>query len=205
MAENKSHQYQNMSRKSFLRLEHGGITTDLTIPCSDEEIREKIKELNLNSSDGINIELLDTTFGEQILFDAVEMFVEDESIEVLNEYMKFINTVEFDVDKLSAACKLTERYDPKSVIKTIENLDNIIFIKDADDYDDVGRYFLKNIVKYEVPPELENHIRFYNFGYEKGEMNQGIFVTRNFGEMAFVCMAEGMSIDDIFKEKTEDE
>ena len=46
---------------------------------------------------------------------------------------------------------------------------------------------------------------FYNFGYEKGERNQGVFVTRNFGELGFVCMADGMSIDDIFEEKTEDE
>ena len=205
MVENKSNQYQNMCRKSFLRLEHGGRTTDLTIPCSDEEIREKIRELNLTSSSDIKIELLDTTFGETVLFDAVEMFVEDEPIEVLNEYMKVINTVDFDVEKLTAACKMTERYDPKSVIKTIENLNNIIFIENADDYGDVGRYFLKNIPKYAVHPELEKHFCFYNFGYEKGEMNQGVFVTRNFGEIGFVCMADGMSIDDIFKEKTEDE
>ena len=149
--------------------------------------------------------MLDTTFGEAVLFDAVEMFVEDEPIEVLNEYMKVINTVDFDVEKLTAACKMTERYDPKSVIKTIENLNNIIFIENADDYGDVGRYFLKNIPKYAVHPELEKHFCFYNFGYEKGERNQGVFVTRNFGELGFVCMADGMSIDDIFEEKTEDE
>ena len=69
-----------------------------------------------------------------------------------------------DFEKLSAAMQMADVDDSESIVVLANQLNNFIYIPDAEGKEDVGRYWIDNIVGYEYDEALENYIGFASFG-----------------------------------------
>lgn len=96
------------------------------------------------------------------------------------------------MDKLTAAAEYADVDSVKGLITLAENLDDFVFIKDAEDYEAVGRYFAESDPKYDLNLEMEDFFDFEGFGEYLAESNGGEFIPSG-----FICMRDGAELSEI--------
>ena len=96
-----------------------------------------------------------------------------------------------DFEKLSAAMQMADVDDSESIVVLANQLNNFIYIPDAKDKEDVGRYWIDNIVGYEYDEALENYIDFASFGEDVINEHDCSFLDT--GE--FIALEDGVSLN----------
>ena len=115
-----------------------------------------------------------------------------EGIYEVNRLAEAVNCADMDLDKLTATAEYADVDSTKDLIALSEHIGDFVFIKDAEDYETVGRYFMESDPKYDLNLELEDFFDFNGFGEYLAEANGGEFISSG-----FVCMQDGAELSEI--------
>ena len=98
---------------------------------------------------------------------------------------------ESDFEKLSAAMQMADVDDSGSIAVIANQLSDFIYIPDAEDNEDVGRYWIENIFGYEYDEALEDYIDFASFGEDVINDHDCSFLDTG----GFIALEDGVSLD----------
>ena len=70
----------------------------------------------------------------------------------------------------------------QEIINLTENLDCYDIYPDVHDYDDLGRYYLKELEVSKVPAHLQNYIDYEAYGRDVALEENGTFTDQGYGE-----------------------
>ena len=152
------------------------------LPESELAIQKAIRRLGAESIDNceLSFEFENPNYGRfSVKFEDI---LNNEGIYALNSLCKAFDEQEVDLVKLDAAMEMTGVSSSKNIITLINYLDDLELVSsiDANDYDEVGRYFIDHSDDYEMSPELYDFFNFEDFGgYITGEYS-GQFTSCGF-------------------------
>lgn len=167
-------------------------TEYLYLPCESLAINKALIRLGADCEDSCRISLTDFTANNPAWMERLKELCRTEGIYETNRLVEAINRADTDLEKLSAAAEYADADSTKDLIALAKHLDDFVFIKDAEDYETVGRYFAESYPKYDLNLELEDFFDFDGFGEYLAETNGGSFISSG-----FVCMQEGAELSEI--------
>ena len=162
----------------FLRAEYNGKTEYLYLPCEDEAIDKAFARLGVSTPDDVELSWEDHCIESEKWVERFKEIAAEEGVYKLNRLAAAVNGV--DMEKLWAVAEYAEAEDAGQLARLAKNIGCFTVIKDAVDYDDVGRYVIDHTDRYAMPPELEKYFDFRAFGAHIAEEYYGKFVGGNF-------------------------
>ena len=91
-----------------------------------------------------------------------------------------------DLKKLQALTEYADAEDSETVCALAKGINEFTFIEDIEDDEDIGKYFVENDSDYEVHADLEDFIKYDEFGEWLRDNTEGEFVNGG-----YVCMNNG--------------
>ncbi len=179
------------------RVEYGGRTEYLYMPCENEAITKSFGRLGAENPDDVNIIIEDFNVDDPVWFERLCELAEKESIYDVNMLAEAVNNADMDLGKLARVAEYAGVGDAVSLASLARNLDLFTVIEGVEDYGSIGRNFVNNSSGHSVPPFLENFIDYEHLGRHIAEEYNGKFV-----DGAFVCMKEGHSLDEVISEES---
>lgn len=180
------------------RVEYGGRTEYLYMPCENEAITKSFGRLGAENPDDVNIIIEDFNVDDPVWFERLCELAEKESIYDVNMLAGAVNNADMDLGKLARVVEYAGVGDAVSLASLARNLDLFTVIEGVEDYGSIGRNFVNNSSGHSVPPFLENFIDYEHLGRHIAEEYNGKFV-----DGAFVCMKEGHTFDEVISEENQ--
>lgn len=125
--------------------------------------------------------------------------IHSEGLYEANHMLEAMQKVESQLDKLEAAVHYADVEDSAQIAALARNLDAFIYVKNAEDHADVGRYWTEHYAEYALNETLEDYFDYGAFGDDLVNDRCGAFVRGG-----YLCMAGNRELADILEE-TEDE
>lgn len=167
-------------------------TEYLYLPCEAPAIDKALRRLGAGCADDCDITLEDFTMNNPAWTERMKALCCTEGIYEINRLSGVINHADMDLDKFTAAAEYADVDSVKDLIALAEHLNDFVFIKDAEEYDTVGRFYTENEPEYNLNPEMEDFFDFDGFGEYMAEANDGEFISSG-----FVCMRDGAELSEI--------
>lgn len=167
-------------------------TEYLYLPCESLAIDKALDRLGAGCAEDCEISLEDFMTNHPAWIKRMETLCSSEGVYALNRFTKAINSADMDLDKLLAVSEYADVSDSKGLAAIAEHVGDFLFIKDAKDYEDVGRFYAENEQEYSLNPEMEDFFDFDGFGAYMAEERGGEFLSSG-----FVCMQDGAELSEI--------
>ena len=170
-----------------------GETEYLYLPCSIQDINHALSKLPAKTWGECECSLESSNFPAEDWSENSKSILANEGVYCLNNACEALQRLydKSDFEKLSAAMQMADVDDSESIVVLANQLNNFIHIPDAKDKEDVGRYWIDNIVGYEYDEALENYIDFASFGEDVINEHDCSFLDT--GE--FIALEDGVSLN----------
>ena len=170
-----------------------GETEYLYLPCSIQDINHALSKLPAKTWGECECLLESSNFPAEDWSENSKSILANEGIYCLNNACEALQRLydKSDFEKLSAAMQMADVDDSESIVVLANQLNNFIYIPDAKDKEDVGRYWIDNIVGYEYDEALENYIGFASFGEDVINEHDCSFLDTG----GFIALEDGVSLN----------
>lgn len=189
----------------FVGLEYEGRVEGVSIAEDPDSIRTALERLGAEKVSDCNLSILGRSPELDPIMGKLNGILEHEGLNDLANILHKIREVEPDIKKLNAVADYAGVQSSKNLIKLIDHLDNFLYIDEAMEEEDVGRYFVDeydNGHTYHVSLELEEYVDFQAFGEHMMEEYDGKFIDEG-----AVCLSgySAMNIMDELELEDEDQ
>ena len=167
-------------------------TEFLYVPCEPFAIDKALRRLGAECAEDCEFSMEDFMTNHPAWVERMGNLCRIEGIYEVNRLAKAVNHAEMDLDKLIAAAEYADVDDVKGLIRIAENLSDFVFVKGAEDYDTVGRFYVESRPEYDLNAEMEDFFDFNGFGEYMAEEHSGEFISPG-----FVCMQDGADLSEI--------
>lgn len=185
-------EYAYDSTLASAEVSYNGHTELLLLPDEELAIKKAIARLGAPSDSDCSFSVYFNYIKNDAWEKRMDGVIRNEGIYEANTLLRALDADNMDLDKLTAAAEYADVDSTKDLIALAEHIGDFIFIKDAEDYETVGRYFAESDPKYDLNLELEDFFDFNGFGEYLAEMNSGEFISSG-----FVCMQDGAELSEI--------
>lgn len=185
-------EYAYDSTLASAEVSYGGRTELLQLPDEELAIKKAIARLGAPSDSDCSFSFYFNYIKNDAWEKRMDGIIRSEGIYEANTLLRALDADNMDLDKLTAAAEYADVDSTKDLIALAEHIGDFIFIKDAEDYETVGRYFAETDPKYDLNLELEDFFDFNGFGEYLAEANGGEFISSG-----FVCMQDGAELSEI--------
>lgn len=160
-----------------------GKTEYVYLPDDDLSISKAVGRLGAPNLESCKCNITDISTdigGTKALLDKI---LESEGLYAVNKVAYYINDADIDLKKLQALTEYADNEDSETVCALAKGINNFTFIEDIEDDEDVGRYFVENDSDYNVHADLEDFIKYDEFGEWLREGMEGKFVNGGYVSM----------------------
>lgn len=160
-----------------------GKTEYVYLPDDDLSISKAVVRLGAPNLESCKCNISDISAdigGTKALLDRI---LEREGLYAVNKVAYYINDADIDLKKLQALTEYADNEDSETVCALAKGINNFTFIEDIEDDEDVGRYFVENDSDYNVHADLEDFIKYDEFGEWLREGMEGKFVNGGYVSM----------------------
>lgn len=185
-------EYAYTSTLASAEVSYGGRTELLQLPDEELAIKKAIARLGAPSDSDCTFSFYFNYIENDAWEKRIGRIIRSEGIYEADKLLRALDADNMDLDKLTAAAEYADVDSTKDLIALAEHIGDFVFIKDAEDYETVGRYFMESDPKYDLNPELEDFFDFNGFGEYLAEANGGEFISSG-----FVCMQDGAELSEI--------
>ena len=170
-----------------------GETEYLYLPCSIQDINHALTKLPAKTWEECECTLESSNFPAEDWNENSKSILANEGVYCLNNVCEAVRRLhdESDFEKLSAAMQMADVDDSGSIAVIANQLSDFIYIPDAEDNEDVGRYWIENIFGYEYDEALEDYIDFASFGEDVINDHDCNFLDTG----GFIALEDGVSLD----------
>lgn len=170
-----------------------GETEYLYLPCSIQDINHALTKLPAKTWEECECTLESSNFPAEDWNENSKSILANEGVYCLNNVCEAVRRLhdESDFEKLSAAMQMADVDDSGSIAVIANQLSDFIYIPDAEDNEDVGRYWIENIFGYEYDEALEDYIDFASFGEDVINDHDCSFLDTG----GFIALEDGVSLD----------
>jgi len=198
--------YYYKSSLVIAELTYNGKIENLYLPDEDIAIDKAVKRLGAEKAEECSCD-----FTEFVFMDTNDSYFEkllkkiknDEGIYGANIAAAVIDKYiddEHNMKKLIAIIEHSERSESRALQIIDENFNDFIFIKDAENYEDIGRYYIDEVNKFEYDPELDDYIDFEGYGERVDLTVEGEFVQG----LGYICYDGLASMKLLFGDENEE-
>lgn len=160
-----------------------GKTDYVYLPDDDLSISKALVRLDAPNLEACKCDITDISTdigGTKALLDRI---LAREGLYAVNKVAFHINDADIDLKKLQALTEYAGNEDSETVCALAKGINNFTFIEDIKDDEDVGRYFVENDSDYNVHSDLEDFIKYDEFGEWLREGMEGKFVNGGYVSM----------------------
>ena len=160
-----------------------GKTDYVYLPDDDLSISKALVRLDAPNLEACKCDITDISTdigGTKALLDRI---LEREGLYAVNKVAFYINDADIDLKKLQALTEYAGNEDSETVCALAKGINNFTFIEDIEDDEDVGRYFVENDSDYNVHSDLEDFIKYDEFGEWLRQGMEGKFVNGGYVSM----------------------
>lgn len=160
-----------------------GKTDYVYLPDDDLSISKALVRLDAPNLEACKCDITDISTdigGTKALLDRILV---REGLYAVNKVAFHINDADIDLKKLQALTEYAGNEDSETVCALAKGINNFTFIEDIEDDEDVGRYFVENDSDYNVHSDLEDFIKYDEFGEWLREGMEGKFVNGGYVSM----------------------
>ena len=170
-----------------------GETEYLYLPCSIQDINHALTKLPAKTWEECECTLESSNFPAEDWNENSKSILANEGVYCLNNVCEAVRRLhdESDFEKLSAAMQMADVDDSGAIAVIANQLSDFIYIPDAEDNEDVGRYWIENIFGYEYDEALEDYIDFASFGEDVINDHDCSFLDTG----GFIALEDGVSLD----------
>ena len=185
-------EYAYTSTLASAEVSYNGQMELLLLPDEELAIKKAIARLGAPSDSDCTFSFYFNYIKNDAWEKRIGRIIRSEGIYEADKLLRALDADNMDLDKLTAAAEYADVDSTKDLIALAEHIGDFVFIKDAEDYETVGRYFMESDPKYDLNPELEDFFDFNGFGEYLAEVNGGEFISSG-----FVCMQDGAELSEI--------
>ena len=185
-------EYAYTSTLASAEVGYNGQMELLLLPDEELAIKKAIARLGTPSDSDCTFSFYFNYIKNDAWEKRMDGIIRNEGIYEANTLLRALDADNMDLDKLTAVAEYADVDGTKDLIALAEHIGDFVFIKDAEDYENVGRYFAETDPKYDLNLELEDFFDFNGFGEYLSEMNSGEFISSG-----FVCMQNGAELSEI--------
>lgn len=182
----------------FLKAElfYNGNTEYVYLPDDDLSITKAVARLNAPNVESCICSITEMSTDISDIDDVLKNILENEKLYAVNKVAFYVNDDDVDLRKLKALIEYSGMDDSGSVCALARGIEKFIFVEDITDDEDVGRYYIENDEEYKVNPDLDDFIKFDEFGdWIKGQTD-GVYVSSG-----YVSMKNNYTtVDDVLEE-----
>lgn len=165
----------------------------LYCPCEDESVEFALERLGADSVEQCGAEITCIPFGVK-LGERVEGVLHGEGFAAFNAFCKRIEFLTTDEqDKLEAVVLYADATTSDELTRITDHLNNFVFVPGARDDGTLGRWWMENQLRIDLPAELEDFFNYSGCGEYLAQESEGKFVDG----IGFVGMEEDCDLDDI--------
>ncbi|MBR6509712.1 MAG: hypothetical protein IKT38_03805 [Clostridia bacterium] len=160
-----------------------GKTDYVYLPDDDMSISKALVRLDAPNLEACKCDITDISTdigGTKALLDRILV---REGLYAVNKVAFYINDADIDLKKLQALTEYAGNEDSETVCALAKGINNFTFIEDIKDDEDVGRYFVENDSDYNVHSDLEDFIKYDEFGEWLRQGMEGKFVNGGYVSM----------------------
>ncbi len=160
-----------------------GKTDYVYLPDDDLSISKAVGRLGAPNLESCKCNITDISTdigGTKALLDRI---LEREGLYAVNKVAFHINDADIDLKKLQALTEYADNEDSETVCALAKGINEFTFIEDIDNDEDIGRYFVENDSDYDVHADLEDFIKYDEFGEWLREGMEGKFVNGGYVSM----------------------
>lgn len=160
-----------------------GKTDYVYLPDDDLSISKALVRLDAPNLEACKCDITDISTdigGTKALLDRI---LSREGLYAVNKVALYINDADIDLKKLQALTEYAGNEDSETVCALAKGINNFTFIEDIEDDEDVGRYFVENDSDYNVHRDLEDFIKYDEFGEWLRQGMEGKFVNGGYVSM----------------------
>lgn len=185
-------EYAYTSTLASAEVSYNGQMELLLLPDEELAIKKAIARLGAPSDRDCTFSFYFNYIKNDAWEKRMDGIIRNEGIYEANTLLRALDADNMDLDKLTAVAEYADVDSTKDLIALAEHIGDFLFIKDAEDYETVGRYFAETDPKYDLNLELEDFFDFNGFGEYLAEANGGEFISSG-----FVCMQDGAELSEI--------
>lgn len=160
-----------------------GKTDYVYLPDDDMSISKALVRLDAPNLEACKCDITDISTdigGTKALLDRILV---REGLYAVNKVAFHINDADIDLKKLQALTEYAGNEDSETVCALAKGINNFTFIEDIENDEDVGRYFVENDSDYNVHSDLEDFIKYDEFGEWLRQGMEGKFVNGGYVSM----------------------
>lgn len=176
----------------MVKAKYKGRTEYLCMPCEDAAITKAMNRLGAPLSDEVTVTVEDCSFDSPEWFDRIKGMAKTDRIYDINALSEALNNADQNFAKLDAVMEYADVSDAASIAALANSINHFIHIDDAQDLEDVGRFFIDNTPEYGLNPDLEDFFDYEKFGEHMDDENCGRFVSEG-----YVCMDSDHTLEEI--------
>ncbi len=185
-------EYAYTSTLASAEVGYNGQMELLLLPDEELAIKKAIARLGAPSDSDCTFSFYFNYIKNDAWEKRMDGIIRNEGIYEANTLLRALDADNMDLDKLTAVAEYADVDGTKDLIALAEHIGDFVFIKDAEDYENVGRYFAETDPKYDLNLELEDFFDFNGFGEYLAEASGGEFISSG-----FVCMQNGAELSEI--------
>lgn len=163
-----------------VKIEYGGKSEVVYLPTENLAIVKALNRLGATPASDITYSLYDFSVDKPEWRERFKDMLRDEDIGEINDLTAAINYADMDLDKLWSLAEYAEAEDAVELANLAKHIDYFTFIKDAQDYEAVGRFMSETYAEYRISEELEPFFDFEKFGEHIADEYHGKFVCGGF-------------------------
>ena len=173
-----------------------GETEYLYMPCSVADINNALSKLPAESWSDCKLSIEWDNLRESSWLGKCDKILQSEDAYSLNRVCDVLKKIqEPEYAKLSAALNLAHVDDSASIVAIANQLDDFIFVPDAEDNEDVGRFWIEKVHEFQYDIELEDYIDFATYGDDIVSQTDGVFLASG----GYIAVKEGVNLEELLK------
>ena len=160
-----------------------GKTDYVYLPDDDMSISKALVRLDAPNLESCKCSISDINIDNSDTRDLLNRMLESEGLYAVNKATFYMNNGDVELKKLNALIEYAESEDCDTVCALARGINKFTFIEDIEDDEDIGRYFVENDSDYNVHSDLEEFIKYDEFGEWLREGMEGKFVNGGYVSM----------------------
>ncbi len=185
-------EYAYTSTLASAEVSYNGHMELLLLPDEELAIKKAIARLGAPSDSDCTFSFYFNDIKNDAWEKRIDGIIRNEGIYGANTLLRALVADNMDLDKLTAVAEYANVDSTKDLSALAKHIGDFVFIKDVEDYETVGRYFMESDPRYDLNLELEDFFDFKGFGEYLAEANGGEFISSG-----FVCMQDGAELSEI--------
>lgn len=173
-----------------------GETEYLYKPCSVADINNALSKLPADTWADCELKIEWDNLRNSTWLGKCDKILQSEDAYSLNRVCDVLKKIqESEYAKISAALALAHVDDSASIVAIANQLDDFIFAPDAEDNEDVGRFWIEKVHELQYDLELEDYIDFSAYGDDIVSQTYGVFLEGG----GYIAVKEGVNLEALLK------